>query len=558
MSYHSTIRSGSSQRPSVSTRHRLDYTRWSFKDLRTATCSFRRSRPCHHERSWRISLRRLSILAFSTIAALVPATSADAGSYTIGDCPSAFNRTALAGPWQFFGHTTGAILKTECGGNPAAMFFAIPELPSTPMGFRASTDGTNLSIVSARVWWRAFGSPSGEVEAETEATNEAGEPLAIGQSDGSGELVEHMNAPEEFEFPAAEHATTLVLAEHCYLGGKCPMSESFGVGIEIFGAELTVNDEMPPVVSITGVQDEGATSFSGPIQTTFTASDPDAGVENAELLLDGAPIATHSYSGSCSFTRLTPCSGTVSDRFAGISLPEGGHELAVRVTDAAGNTTVTPVPRLPNGVPCSNPTIALSADRHRTAVTVPFGHGATVEGRLACGTTPIPGATVLLSTAALPGVSAAPGLLRTAADGTFRYQLPPGPSRKLIFSYRAYSNESAPTTQAAFQLNVRPRITLHIRPRRTRNGETIYWRGRVRGGPYPTNGMPLLVQVREGKRWQAFDEIKAYNGRFGYIYTFLRTTKATTYSFRVALPVGGDVGYPYTAGVSQSISVHVD
>lgn len=557
MSYALPIRNGSSYRPLISTRRRLDDAARSLSCLRALPHSSICLRSCPRQRFWRISSRRLSILAFATFATLVPATAAHAGIYTIGDCPSAFNRTSLAGPWQFFGQTNGTILKTECGGNPAAIFFAIAELPATPMGFRASTNGTNLSIVNARVWWRAFGSPSAEVEAETEATDAAGELLAVGQWDGNGELVEQMSAPEEFHFPAADHATTLVLAEHCYLGGKCPMTESFGVGIEIFGAELTLNDEMPPAVSITGVQNEGATAFSGPIQTTFTVSDPDAGVQNAELLLDGTPIATHNYISSCSFTKLTPCPGTISDRFAGISLPEGGNELAVRVIDAAGNTSVAPVPHIANGVPCANPTIALTANRHKLAVTVPFGRGATVAGRLACGSTPVPGATVLLGTATLPGSPDAFELLRTAVDGTFRYQLPPGPSRKLLFSYRAYSNESTPTTQSAVQVNVRPSIRLHITPRRTHDGGTIHWRGQVQGGPYPPNGMPLLVQVKEGKRWQTFDEIKVRGGKIAYSYTFLRTSRPTTYSFRVALPTGGDVGYPYATGASGKVNVHV-
>ena len=49
------------------------------------------------------------------------------------------------------------------------------------------------------------------------------------------------------------------------------------------------------------------------------------------------------------------------------------------------------------------------------------------------------------------------------------------------------------------RLNVRPKITLHIKPRETRNNKTITWEGSVKGGPYPAAGIPMLVEVKEGK-----------------------------------------------------------
>jgi hypothetical protein len=522
--------------------------------------------------------RRAAVGVAALLAAvtLVGPPAAHAGTYTIADCPSAAGHTTVTGPWQVFGQSPQTILKTECGGEPAALFFADSELPPTPIGFEASTSGTELSIVDARIWWRAFGSPSGAVEAETEVSDSSGNPLSIGQADGSGELFAQTTTPEEFRFPASDHASTIKLAEHCFEGDTCPMTESFGVGIEIFGAELTLEDEAPPVVSISSVQNEGP-SFLGPVAVSFTASDPEAGVQKAELLLDGAPVATRNYGGSCSYTRLQPCQGTVSDRFGGISLPEGGYELAVRVTDAAGNTTVAPVPHVANGVPCAGPTIALTADHAPNGATIPFGQGATIEGRLACGPTPIPGATVMLGTAALPGVPLVSGPLITGPQGEFSFQVPPGPNRELVFSYRAWSNEASATT-AAIQVNVQPRMRLqicvdqrpphHVHRRRahagrsrcshqTHNHGTITWTGSVEGGPYPVGGMPVLVQVKEGSHWQTFESLQISNGRFSYHYTFLRTRHPTTYTFRLALPAGGDVGYPYVASASGPVSVRV-
>ena len=520
------------------------------------TVSTVRPRSVSHSRYRRAFLAVMCAVAGA--APFVVPSAAAAGSFTIGDCPSASNGSTATGPLQVFGQTPQTLLKTECNGNPSALYFAIRELPETPVGFRLTTNGTHLTILTARIWWRAFGSPSGAVEAETETTNADGEDLQIGVADGSGELFADMTSPEEFHFPASADATTLQLAEHCFPEAQCPMTESFGVGIEVFGAELTLNDELPPALSQPRIENEGSGALTGPVAVTFSGSDPDAGVERAELLLDGTPVATRDYRPECSFTQLRPCPGNVSGGFAGISLPEGGNELAVRLTDAAGNTTLSKVPPLANGAPCAGARLNLKAD-HRVGsrVTIPHAHGALIEGRLACGDTPVPGAAVQLTTAVVGAAPKNPISLITGADGTFRYHLPPGPSRRMSFSYRAYSDEATPAATGVLTVDVRPRLTLNIVPRSTHNHETIEWDIGLVGGPYPAAGIGLNLQVKEGRRWQTFDEITAHRAHLGYLYEFKRTTRPTTYSFRVALPPNGAAGYPYATGASEPVKVHV-
>jgi hypothetical protein len=141
--------------------------------------------------------------------------------------------------------------------------------------------------------------------------------------------------------------------------------------------------------------------------------------------------------------------------------------------------------------------------------------------------------------------------------GQFRFQVPAGPSRTISFAYRAFADDPRAAAVARVHLSVLPRIRLRIRPRRTFDGGTITWRGRVSGGPYPRGGVTLLVEVREGRRWQPFDEIVARGGWFAYRYTFLRTTEPTSYRFRVALPANGAGGYDYVPAGSNAITVHV-
>jgi hypothetical protein len=69
--------------------------------------------------------------------------------------------------------------------------------------------------------------------------------------------------------------------------------------------------------------------------------------------------------------------------------------------------------------------------------------------------------------------------------------------------------------------------------------------------------LTLLVQVREGHRWQTFDQLMTHDGRFAYRYTFLRTPATTTYAFRVALPASGAAGYDYLPSHSRVVKVRV-
>jgi hypothetical protein len=241
--------------------------------------------------------------------------------------------------------------------------------------------------------------------------------------------------------------------------------------------------------------------------------------------------------------------------------------VALRVTDAAGNTTLSSphevtvlAPIGPNGAPCAGPTISLSVAGKNRSARIRYGQRPTISGVLHCGPTPIPGATVNVGAAdvgAEPSLVDPTAAVKTATNGTFSYRLPRGASRTLTFSYTAYSDDPTPTASSSVAIEVIPHIALRISPRRTRNNGTIVWHGDVSGGPYPRRGVFLLVQVRAGRRWETFDDLVSDRGRFAYRYTFRRTSQPTTYSFRVSLPEGGSVGYPYLWAASHVVRVRV-
>lgn len=507
----------------------------------------------------------------------------------IGDCPAAADHATTAGPFEIDTGDVPFALKQECSGGPDD-WIGLAGTENGPLleGIGIDTYGTSVSIVAARLWWRAFGPPTGTATAEVVAYNTNGTAATWAQPD-TNSIWDTTAGPQELTFPASDNVELLRIGERCARPygtsvTSCPTENQFQyeglpLVVQLYGAELTLSDATPPTITLTSGP-EGEAPITSSIDLSFTASDP-VGLTKSELLVDGTPVATHEYTSGCSYTQLRPCPESESDQLSveGASLPEGTHQLAVRVTDAAGNsavssarTVVSARPPIPNGDPCPTPAISLTLSRPSP---LPFDAAAAVEGRLACGATAIPGAKVEIESSTLAGASPVDlGSVVTDKDGSFGYQIPTGPSRKLTCAYFANSDQSTPAAQEPIKIAVEPRITLVISPRRTHNLGTIKWTGQIAGGPYPTAGVPLLTQVlnvtlhrvltHDGwktvrrKEWLTFAETVAHDGKIKFAHTFTRTFHPTTYTFRIATPAGGDdAGYEYTSGVSNQVSVRV-
>jgi hypothetical protein len=278
-----------------------------------------------------------------------------------------------------------------------------------------------------------------------------------------------------------------------------------------------------------------------------------------------AAVTAHSSYGTTTVN--TPYSPVVATAPVGSSASGAGLQGATTTSGTgaggglgtAGAAGQPALAHIANGVaPCGSPTLALRFG-NKPSMTVGYGKDVTLHGTLTCGATPIRGAVIGIASAPIAGSTiASTGDVITATDGSFAYVAPSGPSRNLTATYRAYADDSQPAVTATAKLSVTPQISLKIAPRSTRNHTQIMWRGKVNGGPIPAAGLPLDLQYRDGKRWRTFDQVRAKrNGTFSYRYTFQRTTRATTYSFRVALPAGGVVGYPYSPSSSARRSVRV-
>jgi hypothetical protein len=357
----------------------------------------------------------------------------------------------------------------------------------------------------------------------------------------------------------------------------CPTSNAENgnsAEVDLYAADIVLDDTtIPTVTNVSGPLVSGGT-LTGTPTVSFTASDSGSGVYSGTISADGK-IATQrildTNGGACeslnvtgdgmrSFNHPQPCKAQVSGTLAldTTRLNPGAHSVQVTVDDASGNTTTvwdgnvaTVNPSIPNGTPaCPQAHMTLTTNGKHRPIVIRYGTRTVVKGQLVCGGTPVADAVIGLT-------GARHGPIETGPGGEFTYKVPTGPNRALRFSYTAYSNETAPAATARAQISVLPRIRLKIAPRRTHNGATIGWRGEIAGGPFPGRGVTLLVEVREGRRWQVFDQVVARRGRFRYRYTFLRTLQPTTYTFRVALPAGGSSGYHYRPAGSNTIKIHV-
>ncbi len=382
-------------------------------------------------------------------------------------------------------------------------------------------------------------------------------------------------------------------------GGTCPASGSgtYSSQYDVYAADIDLVDSTPPTVSNVGGPLIAGGTLSGNQSISFDAADGQSGVYGGTLLVDGHIVLSqilNTNGGTCqslnltsdgqrSFEHAQPCLPALS---ASMTLntsqfTAGQHSLELIVEDAAGNKTIAyngtittsgpPLvgtngsinggqpPHIANGEsPCAGEELSLVVNGKRTPPIIPYGKAVTVRGVLHCGTVPIRGARVVITTIGGPPDAALNSAVQTALDGSFSYKVPTGPDRLLRFTYTAFSNDPGPAASATATVTIRPSIRLRISPRRTGNGQTIHWTGTIAGGPYPAQGVTLDVEVREGRHWRIFDQTVANNkGRFRYSYRFRQTEEPTTYTFRLALPHSGSGGYPYTPGASNTVRVHV-
>ena len=194
----------------------------------------------------------------------------------------------------------------------------------------------------------------------------------------------------------------------------------------------------------------------------------------------------------------------------------------------------------------------------QTVKRVAFGHGTIVSGWLGLPTgVALAGTPVEILTAPDNGQGAfkPAAWTTTAADGSWRAALAPGPSR-LVSALYPGSSITAPALGAQLRLIVPAKITIAIQPRIVPWGGHIRITGRVLGGYIPAGSNILRLLFGDGPHPHTIGVPRiSPDGRFSISVKWSAGQGVVHYWFAVATLAEGD--YPYAPNVSKRVGVTV-
>ena len=407
-----------------------------------------------------------------------------------------------------------------------------------------------------------------------------------------GEIGQPFAPANLLQVPPADLGGALYLDASCEgaAGFECPAlmgdANGYAAALYMYAADITLEQNAGPIVSGVGGELASAPVVAGMSDVSFTATDPGSGVYEALFSIDGRVVQStvvdenggrcrdvgESSDGLAAFLYAQPCLGTV-----GADVPldttlvsNGAHHLIVSVIDAAGNsapvidreiTVSNPgAPGPANGTDASSQaTLSVSwKGTSRARLASRYGHVQVLDGRLSApGGAPIAGALIeVLATPASAGsATVAMADPRTGPDGRFSVRLSASTSsRTLRFEYRSHLGEARAAAVRTLSLSVGAGIVLRVAPRTAGVGRSIYFRGRLLGGPIPPTGKALVLEARSpGSPWIEFDVIRSdRHGRFHSSYRF-KFPGPASYEFRAFSEVESD--YPFAAGSSNVVGV---
>lgn len=372
----------------------------------------------------------------------------------------------------------------------------------------------------------------------------------------------------------------------------CPTDKGdanhYAAVVYLYAADLTLEQTAGPSASGIGGELSSAPTVGGTSDVTFSASDPGSGIYEALFSVDGQVVQStvvNENGGRCrnvgqttdgdpAFLYLQPCPASLS---ADVGLDttriaNGAHHLIVSVIDAAGNAAPVldrtinvynpPAPDTPgpaNGTNASSrATLAVRwKSTPKKNLHSPYGRLHVITGRLATtGGAPIVGAQIDVTRTSPATKRIAMASPRTDASGRFSLNLPRNiSSATLGLAYRAHIGDAVPAATGTLKLEVGAGISLRITPRTASVGSSIFFHGRLLGGPVPAEGKQLVLEARSpGSPWIEFEVVRTNaRGRFHASYRF-KFPGPATYEFRARSEPESD--YPFAAGASKTVAIH--
>jgi hypothetical protein len=372
-------------------------------------------------------------------------------------------------------------------------------------------------------------------------------------------------------------AGRLIASAQCDGPQSCAPRDPPSTGsFTIYRARISLADAFPPVFRAppSGSLLDATSVVQGHREVSFAGTDLGGGIRAVEVMVDGEPVIRRPIAGvTCTepYANPVPCPVTTTETIVVDTgaLENGSHRIQLALVDAANNRTLSDAVGVtvhndkgPNGANASRSAKLRAAFRTSRSAEqhLHFGARATVTGRLVDHAgKPIGGAELRIRSRIdrLGERGREVARIATKTNGRFRWRTPPGPSRFLRISYRAYQSDARATATAELKLSVRPAIALSVHPHSVRNGGHITFGGRLIGGPGRADTQIVLEAVgRRGRQRVPVATLRAdRRGAFRFRYRFLRSFAPFTYRFRARLIP--QASYPYTGGSSPIVTVRI-
>lgn len=295
-------------------------------------------------------MRPLAVLVVAAVVVLLAPGSASAGWYEVHVCRGQHGPGALVlSSWQ------AATLRTDSSCSPAGSGGAVSAGPAnSPPGATASwtlsaPPGTRLRRVDVE---RSLGKRDNTWDAAVLVDGAVVETCDIPTGQFSCSLGSEPGSTRTAVYSGLNAATVsfrLQCREHA---GACPGRPTLAQAwINVFSALVLVEDAALPVVQPprSSLLDPGW--HRGTATVSVSASDA-SGLKSLAVQAGGTLL--RSRDGGCEYSRMRPCSGTLSDAFELDTqrLGDGTHDLRVQATDAAEQTaTVSATLRIDGTAP---------------------------------------------------------------------------------------------------------------------------------------------------------------------------------------------------------------
>jgi hypothetical protein len=555
----------------------------------------------------------LRILKAALVVALAPAlvaSSAHAGRFHLDTCRTPDGESAPTDGWS--ASKTGLYTYTadtcQQGG---ALVAALPgqtvRTANTEVATWSFAAPLNDQITGATLWRAGDADGGAGISAQYDVwfagPNNLNNPAnAFGQCAGEsacpagvGSLSQPLSEENRLPVPSSNLGGHLYANTSCSggPGAKCPEGQDpsgYSAVVYLYAADIVLEQTAGPSAGNVTGELASAPAVAGTSDVAFSATDPGAGVYEAVFSVDGQVVQStvvNENGGRCknvgqtsdglpAFLYLQPCLASVSADvgFDTTKLGNGVHHLQVSVVDAAGNSApvldrnVTVDNPPPPGAP--TPANGMNASAQATLMASwkgtkkerlksVYGRARTIDGRLvAPGGVAIAGAEI--DVGATPAYAGAKTITMasplTGPDGRFSVRLPASASsRTLRLAYRSHVGDAAPAATRALTLSVDAGIRLSVAPRTVSVGRSIFFRGRMLGGPVPRGGKQLVLEARSPRGpWIEFDVVRTDSrGRYRASYRF-KFAGPANYQFRVRSEVEAD--YPYAGGSSNVVGVY--